>query len=290
MKEVHLVDGTYELFRAFFGAPRAQTSQGMEVGAARSLARSLWAMRREGATHVAVAFDSVVESFRNDLFSGYKTGEGIDPALLGQFALAERAALALGLVVWPMVSVEADDALATFAARAAREPDVERVLLCSPDKDLAQCVVATRVVCWDRRKKVALDESGVRAKFGVSPASIPDYLALVGDVADGIPGIPRWGQKSAAAVLDRFDSIEQIPDDQAAWGLSVRGGEALAGELRTRRSEALLYRRLATLRLDAPLTERVRDLAWKPPEQDALRDVGAALEDDALVERVLEGR
>jgi 5'-3' exonuclease len=290
VKEVHLVDGTYELFRAFFGAPRAQTSQGMEVGAARSLARSLWAMRREGATHVAVAFDSVVESFRNDLFSGYKTGEDIDPALLGQFALAERAALALGLVVWPMVSVEADDALATFAARAAREPDVERVLLCSPDKDLAQCVVATRVVCWDRRKKVALDESGVRAKFGVSPASIPDYLALVGDVADGIPGIPRWGQKSAAAVLDRFDSIDQIPDDPAAWGLSVRGGEALAGELRTRRSEALLYRRLATLRLDAPLTERVRDLAWKPPEQDALRDVGAALEDDALVERVLEGR
>ena len=285
--DVHLVDGTYELFRTFFGAPSSRTSRGLEVGATRALTRSLWGMRKDGATHVAVAFDTVIESFRNDLFAGYKTGDGIDPALLGQFPLAERAAHALGLVVWPMVSIEADDAIATFAARAARHRDVERVLLCSPDKDLAQCVVGGRVVGWDRRKKVALDEDGVRAKFGVSPASIPDYLALVGDTADGIPGIPRWGDKSAGAVLARFGAIEAIPDDASAWKLSVRGAEALAGELRARRESALLYRRLATLRLDAPLPERVEDLAWRGPREEALRALAAELEDESLVARVL---
>jgi 5'-3' exonuclease len=285
--DVHLIDGTYELFRTFFGAPSSKTSRGAEVGATRALVRSLWGMKRDGATHVAVAFDTVIESFRNDLFAGYKTGAGVDPALLGQFPLAERAAHALGLVVWPMVSIEADDALASFAARAARHRDVERVLLCSPDKDLAQCVVGGRVVGWDRRKKVALDEEGVRAKFGVPPSAIPDYLALVGDTADGIPGIPRWGEKSAAAVLSRFGCIEAIPDDASSWGISVRGADALAKELRTRRDAALLYRHLATLRLDAPLPERVEELAWGAPREDALRALADELEDGSLVARVL---
>jgi len=285
--DVHLVDGTYELFRTFFGAPPTQTSKGFEVGAVRALARSLWAMRADGATHVAVAFDTVIESFRNDLFHGYKTGDGIDPKLWAQFPLAERAAHAIGVVVWPMVSIEADDALGTFAARAARHAEVERVLLCSPDKDLAQCVIGERVIGWDRRKKVGLDEAGVRAKFGVAPASIPDFLALVGDTADGIPGIPRWGEKSAAAVLARFGSIEAIPDRAADWGITVRGAEALAKELAARRDDALLYRRLATLRLDAPLAERVEDLAWTGPREDALRSFCAEIEDESLLRRVL---
>jgi 5'-3' exonuclease len=284
--DVHLVDGTYELFRVFFGAPPSQTSHGREVGAARALARSLWAMRAD-ATHVAVAFDTVIESFRNDLFGGYKTGDGIDPKLWAQFPLAERVAHALGLTVWSMVSVEADDALGTFAARAARHRDVERVLLCSPDKDLAQCVVGQRVVGWDRRKKIALDEEGVRTKFGVSPSSIPDFLALVGDTADGIPGVPRWGEKSAAAVLARFGHIEAIPDAAKDWGIAVRGADALANELLAHREDAMLYRTLATLRLDAPLAERVEDLAWEGPREDALRALCDELEDASLLRRVL---
>ncbi len=285
--DVHLVDGTYELFRTFFGAPPTQTSKGLEVGAVRALARSLWGMRNDGATHVAVAFDTVIESFRNDLFDGYKTGDGIDPRLFAQFPLAERMVHALGLVTWPMVSVEADDALGTFAARAARHRDVDRVLLCSPDKDLAQCVTGERVVCWDRRKKVALDENGVREKFGVPPASIADFLGLVGDTADGIPGVPRWGEKSAGAVLARFGSIEAIPDAAKDWGISVRGADALANELRAHREDALLYRRLATLRLDAPLAERVEDLRWEGPREAELRAFADEIEDASLLRRVL---
>ena len=285
--DVHLVDGTYELFRTFFGAPPTQTSKGLEVGAVRALARSLWAMRGDGATHVAVAFDTVIESFRNDLFDGYKTGDGIDPKLWAQFPLAERAARAIGVVVWPMVSIEADDAIGTFAARASRHADVTRVLLCSPDKDLAQCVVGERVIGWDRRKKAGLDDAGVRAKFGVPPASIPDFLALVGDTADGIPGIPRWGEKSAAAVLARYGSIEAIPDRATDWAITVRGADALAKELAARREDALLYRRLATLRLDAPLAERVEDLAWTGPREDELRAFCAETEDESLLRRVL---
>lgn len=288
--DLHLVDGTYELFRAFYGAPSSTTSAGREVGATRALARSLLAMRRDGATHVGVAFDTVIESFRNDLFAGYKTGAGIDEALWAQFPLAERVSRALGLVTWSMHSVEADDAMATFAARAARHPAVERVLLCSPDKDLAQCVIGSRVIGWDRRKKLALDEEGVRAKFGVSPRSIPDFLALVGDTADGIPGIPRWGEKSAAAVLARFESIEAIPARTADWGITVRGAEALATALNLQREDAELYRELATLRLDVPLPERVEDLAWRAPDTDALRALAEELEDDSLVNRALAPR
>jgi len=285
--DVHLVDGTYELFRAFYGAPPARTRAGLEVGATRSFARSLWAMRLDGATHVAVAFDTVIESFRNDLFDGYKTGDGIDPALWSQFPLVEQAAAALGVVSWRMHSVEADDALATFAARAARHRDVERVLVCSPDKDLAQCVEGTRVIGWDRRKKLALDEAAVRTKFGVGPASIPDLLALVGDTADGIPGIPRWGEKSASAVLAHFEHLEAIPDRAADWGFALRGAEARAGQPRARRQDALLYRTLATLRLDAPLKERVEDLHWTGPDEAALRELANTLEDDSLLARVL---
>jgi 5'-3' exonuclease len=238
---------------------------------------------------VAVAFDTEIESFRNRLFAGYKTGEGIEPTLLAQFHLAEQAAHALGLVVWPMRELEADDAIASFAGRAARDPRVERVLICSPDKDLTQCVVGNRVVAWDRRKKVALDEDGVRAKHGVSPASIPDLLALVGDTADGIPGVPRWGAKSAAAVLARWGHLEAIPDRVSAWEVAVRGADALAEQLRAHFDDAMLYRTLATLRRDAPLVERVDDLAWRGPREDALRALSETLEDRALRERVLAG-
>src|SRR4051812_46560035 len=284
---VHLVDGTYELFRAFYAVPSAKNSAGLEVGAVRGLARSMLALLREpGVSHVAVAFDHVIESFRNQLFDGYKTGEGIDPDLWGQFELAERVCSALGIVVWPMVEFEADDALATAAARFARLPEVEQVLIASPDKDLAQCVVGTRVVCLDRMRKKVLDEAGVITKFGVRPAQIPDYLALVGDTADGIPGIPRWGAKSAAAVLREHGTIDAIPDSAASWRVSVRGAAALAESLAGRRADALLYKRLATLRVDVPLTENLADLRYRGALRAPLEALAAELSDGTLLERV----
>src|SRR5689334_16358632 len=251
---VHLIDGTFELFRAYYGAPPSTDASGKEVGAARGLARSLLALLGErDVTHVAIAFDHVIESFRNDLYPGYKTGDGIEPDLYAQFGLAEDACRALGVVTWPMIEFECDDALATAAARFAASEAVERVVVCSPDKDLAQCVQADRVVCFDRIRRKRLDERGVVEKFGVHPQSIPDWLALVGDTADGYPGVPRWGAKSAAAVLAHYERLEHIPDDAAAWTVKVRGAAALAQSLAERRTEALLYRRLATLREDAPL-------------------------------------
>jgi 5'-3' exonuclease len=260
---VHLVDGTYELFRAYFAAPHAQGPSGEEVGATRGLLRILLALLREdGVTHVACAFDHVIESFRNRLFPGYKTSEGVPRDLLAQFGLAERAAAALGLVVWPMVEFEADDALATAAARWTSDPGVERVVICTPDKDLAQCVRGSRVVCMDRRRRSVLDEPGVIAKFGVGPGSIPDWLALVGDDADGIPGIPGWGAKSAASVLARYGRIEAIPDDASRWGVTVRCAPQLASTLAGLRAEAGLYKTLATLRDDVPLAETLDDLEW----------------------------
>ena len=284
---VHLVDGTYELFRAFYAVPSAKNAAGLEVGAVRGLARSLLSLLREpGASHVGVAFDHVIESFRNDLFSGYKTGEGIDPDLWGQFELAERVCAALGIVVWPMVEFEADDALATAAARFSAEPEVEQVLIASPDKDLAQCVVGTRVVCLDRMRKKVLDEPGVSAKFGVTPAQIPDYLALVGDAADGIPGVPRWGAKSAAAVLSAYGSLEAIPDSVSAWTVPVRGAAALAESLASRRTDALLYKRLATLRVDVPLSENLTDMAYRGARRAPLEAIAMELSDAALLERV----
>ncbi|MBX3247520.1 MAG: flap endonuclease [Myxococcales bacterium] len=284
--QVHLVDGTYELFRMFYGAPPSKDVDGMEVGASRALLRSLAAMlRSEGVSHVAVAFDHVIESFRNALFAGYKTGEGIDPLLFAQFPLAEEITRALGVVTWPMVEFEADDALATGAARYAEDTRVERVLLCSPDKDLAQCVAGARVVQLDRRKDVETDEDGVREKFGVSPASIPDYLALVGDSADGIPGIPRWGAKSAAAALAHYRSLEAIPDDAAAWAVKVRGAPALAESLRQRREDAALYKTLATLRRDVPLVETLDDLEWRGPTP-ALEVIAARLGAMDVIDRL----
>jgi 5'-3' exonuclease len=248
--------------------------------------RSLLSLMRAGATHVGVAFDHVIESFRNDLFAGYKTGAGIEPALLAQFELAETAVRSLGMVVWPMVEFEADDALATAAARLEAEPRVERVVLCSPDKDLAQCVSGTRVVALDRRRDTLLDEAGVLSKFGVPPASIPDWLALVGDAADGIPGIPRWGERSAAAVLAVYRSIGSIPDDPGRWTVRVRGAAALAESLRARRTDAELYRRLATLRTDVPLQESLADLEWRGASREPLRELSIALGDAEILERV----
>jgi len=262
--KVHLVDGTYELFRNYFGAPPRKAPDGREVGATLGLVRSLFMLvSTPGVTHVACAFDQVIESFRNELFAGYKTGEGVAPDLLGQFPLAERAVSALGIVVWPMVEFEADDALATGAARFRDAPGVEQVVICSPDKDLAQCVVGTRVVCRDRQRRVDRDEAGVLARFGVRPASIPDWLALVGDTADGIPGIQGWGEKSAAAVLARYARLEAIPDDPALWQVAVRGRQRLAAALAAQRPQAELYRRLATLRTDVPLAGELDDLAWR---------------------------
>lgn len=284
---IHLIDGTYELFRAFYGPPSAKMPDGREVGAARGLLRSLIALlRQEDVTHVAVAFDHVIESFRNELFSGYKTGEGIDPDLLSQFPLAEQVSRSLGIVTWPMVEFEADDALATAAARWAESPEVDRILLCSPDKDLAQCVRGQRVVISDRMRELEIDEDGVVAKWGVLPKSIPDYLALVGDSADGIPGIARWGAKSTAAVLSKFGSLDDIPDEEADWDLKVRGAKSLATNLREQREAAVLYRRLATLRTDVPLTESLEDLRWKGPDRPALEALCEEIGDQRSLTRV----
>jgi 5'-3' exonuclease len=275
--KVHLVDGTYELFRAYFGGPPATSPSGLEVGATRTLLRSLnKLLREEDVTHVAVAFDHVIESFRNDLFAGYKTGEGVEPELRDQFSLAERAASALGLVVWPMVAFEADDAMATAAARFSQQGQVAQIVLCSPDKDLCQCVRGDRIVAFDRMRGRLRTEQGVIEKFGVPPASIPDWLALVGDTADGIPGIPRWGSKSAATLLAEYGHLDRIPDDENDWKITVRGAAALSRELRERRDTALLYRTLATLRLDVPLEESVDDLAW---EGAAARELEALCEE-----------
>jgi 5'-3' exonuclease len=266
--KIHLVDGTYELFRSHFGAPSRKAPDGREVGATLGLLNSLLALlTKSGATHVACAFDHVIESFRNDLFSGYKTSEGVDAALLAQFALAEQAVAALGIVVWPMVEFEADDALASATLRFSGEAGVEQVVICSPDKDVAQLVLGNQVVCWDRRRDIVYDDAAVLAKFGVRPASIPDWLALVGDSADGYPGLSGWGAKSASTVLSRYDHLESIPDDPERWGLGSARARRLAESLRAHQEEVLLYRRLATLRQDVPLQERIADLEWRGAHQ-----------------------
>jgi 5'-3' exonuclease len=287
--KVHLVDGTYELFRAFFGAPSSHGRDGQEVGATRALGRSmLYLLGDAEVTHVGCAFDHVIESFRNELFDGYKTGAGIEEALLSQFPLAERMTQALGMVTWPMIEFEADDAIAACAATSAEDPRVDQVVICSPDKDMAQCVIADRIVCWDRMRNKRLDQAGVLEKFGVLPESIPDWLALVGDTADGIPGIPRWGAKSAAAVLREYVHIEHIPDDAAQWRVSVRGGAALAGTLAAARPAAELYCKLATLRRDVPLTESVDNLAWRGPDLKLLTALAAELGDERIVDMAKE--
>jgi len=265
---VHLVDGTYELFRHYYGAPTATAPDGMEVGAIRGVLSSMLGMFGDGATHLAVATDHVIESFRNALWRGYKTGEGIEPALLAQFHPLEDALEAMGVTVMRMLEFEADDALAAGAAKAAADPRVNRVLICTPDKDLAQSVVDSRVVQLDRRARVMRDADGVRQKFGVAPTSIPDYLALTGDSADGYPGLPGWGAKSAAAVLAHYGSIERIPDDHRQWAVPVRGAAHLAATLSEYRPQANLFRELATLRLDAPVFDSVNAIRWRGPRAD----------------------
>jgi 5'-3' exonuclease len=260
--EVHLIDGTYELFRHFYAMPSARDADGREVAAVRGVVASILRMINGGATHVAVATDHVIESFRNDLWPGYKTGDGIDPALLSQFPLLEEALAAAGITVWPMVEFEADDALAAGAALAEKDAAVERVIICTPDKDLAQCVRGSRVVQMDRRRRTIRGEDGVIAKFGVRPTSIPDYLALVGDAADGYPGLAGWGAKSAAAVLARFLHLEGIPADSRDWHVNAANSGALASTLARERDRACLFRTLATLRTDIPLFESVDELLW----------------------------
>ena len=261
---VHLVDGTYELFRHFFAVPPLTDASGNERGAVVGVVQSLLGMLEGGATHVGVATDHVIESFRNDLYAGYKTGEGIDPVLWKQFEPLEAAVASMGVVIWPMVEVEADDALAAAATVAAADPRVEQVILCSPDKDLTQCVSGDRVVALDRRTGKISNAAGVAERFGVPPSSIPDYLALVGDSADGYPGLPGWGAKSASAVLARFGRLEAIPASAADWGVPVRGAEKLARTLHEHRADAMLFRTLATLRTDQP-TVTVDELAYRGP-------------------------
>ena len=276
--DIHLVDGTYELFRHYYALPSAKDSEGREAAAVRGVLASVLGMMKDGgATHVAVATDHVIESFRNDLWPGYKTGEGIEPDLWAQFPLLEEVLSAAGIVVWPMVEFEADDALAAAAATAGRDDRVERVIICTPDKDLAQCVRGARIVQLNRRTRVFLDEAGVIKKFGVGPASIPDYLALVGDSADGYPGLRGWGAKSSAAVLAKFLHLESVPTDWREWKVNVTGAGALADVLSREREQAMLFRTLATLRTDIALFEDVDELRWKGPTS-AFTDIAARLD------------
>ena len=263
--DVYLIDGTYELFRHYYALPSAKDPEGVEVGAVRGVLASVLGLINGGVTHVGVATDHVIESFRNRLWPGYKTGAGIEPDLLSQFHLLEEALAALGVAVWPMVEYEADDALASAAAAAAADPAVDRVIVCTPDKDLAQCVRGTRVVQMDRRSRIIRDEAGTVAKFGVPPASIPDYLALVGDAADGYPGLRGWGVKSAAAVLARFAHLERIPDDWRTWRVNAANASALSLTFARDRDQAFLFRTLARLRSDLPLFESVEQLRWAGP-------------------------
>ena len=262
---VHLVDGTYELFRHYFAVPSAAATDGTEIAAARGVAFSVLSMLEAGATHLGVATDHVIESFRNDMWPGYKTGVDVEPELLAQFPIVEEALEAVGVVVWRMEEYEADDGMASVAAAVADE--AEQVLICTPDKDLSQCVVGQHIVQFDRRANKIFDEAGVIEKFGVPPASIPDYLALVGDSADGFPGLPGWGAKSAAAVLARYGHLEDIPVDVETWEVSVRSAEKLADTLADQIDDALLFKDLATLRADLPLVKSVDDLEWRGPAE-----------------------
>lgn len=263
--DVHLIDGTYELFRHFFALPPAADVNGREIGAVRGVLNSVLSMIENGATHLGVATDHVVESFRNGLYPGYKTSEGVPPELLSQFPILEDVLESMGVVVWPMVYFEADDALASAAAKAAQDDRVRQVFICTPDKDLSQCVVGRRVVQLDRMRDILRDEAGVVAKFGVRPQSIPDYLALVGDSADGFPGLPGWGPKSAALTLSQYPSLEDIPKDWQRWHPAIRKARLLSESLFSAWNDALLFRILATLRMDAPVFDTVEELRWRGP-------------------------
>ncbi len=283
--KVHLVDGTYELFRHFFGAPPHRNAEGEEVAAVRGVLSSVLQLMEEGATHVGVATDHVIESFRNDLWPGYKTGDGVDPDLKSQFWPLEDALVTMGVLVWPMVDLEADDALASGAAVADDDARVEQAVICTPDKDLGQCVQGRRVVQLDRRQNILIDAAAVEAKFGVPPGSIPDYLALVGDSADGFPGLSGWGAKSAGAVLARWLHVEDIPADADAWEVTVRGASKLATTLRENFDKALLFKDLATLRVDRSLLANVDELHWIGPT-DEFADMCERLDAASLYKRV----
>ena len=290
--QIHLLDATYELFRAHFGRPPRAGLDGEPVGATLGVVESVLSLVREdGVTHLGCATDHVIRSWRNDRYPGYKTDEGMPPELKAQFGLVEEALRALGLVVWPMVEFEADDGLAAAAARFADHPDVERVVILSPDKDMAQCVRPDgRVVTFNRREGKFYDAAGVEEKYGVPPESIPDYLALVGDAADGFPGLPGWGARSSATVLQRYPHLEDIPDSVNAWDLKVRGAASLARTLKEDRDEAMLFRELATLRTDAPIPEHEpEELRWRGVDREAFADMAARLRSPRLLER-LPGR
>jgi 5'-3' exonuclease len=282
--DVHLIDGTYELFRHFFAVPASQDVDGQEIGAVRGVLASVLSMVERGTTHLGVATDHVVESFRNDLYPGYKTSEGVPPDLLSQFPILEQALQAMGVLVWPMVEFEADDALASAAARAAEDEHVTQVFICTPDKDLSQCVVGNRVVQLDRRQNAVRDEAGVVARFGVSPASIPDYLAVVGDSADGFPGVTGWGAKAAASVLSQFPHLEDVPKDWRAWPPSIRRTRSLAESLFSVWDDALLFRTLATLRLDIPVFQSIEDLRWQGPRPE-FAEQARSMKSPALLDR-----
>lgn len=288
--KIHLIDGTYELFRAHFGAPPKKSMSGQEVGATLGLIRSLlMLLQTEGVTHVAVAFDHVIESFRNKMYAGYKTSEGVDPIILNQFEIAEKAIAALGVPVWSMVKFEADDAIATAVTRFKKEKSVEQVIICSVDKDLTQMVDGKKVICWDRRREILLDEKGVVKKFGVKPESIPDYLALVGDSADGYPGIKGWGEKSTSSILAKYKHIESIPKDPKKIPLSLGRATTLLENLQANYKDALLFRELSTLRQDVPLKENLKDLEWKGATEKFKR-VCVELREGKIVERVKKWR
>ena len=265
---VYVIDGTYELFRHFFAVPSSKNESGQEIGAVRGVLTSVFSMIEAGATHLGVATDHVVESFRNDLYPGYKTAEGVAPELLSQFPILEEALESMGVMVWPMTYFEADDALAASAAKAAADERVTQVLICTPDKDLAQCVVGDRVVQLDRRRNIVRNEAGVEEKFGVKPESIPDYLAVTGDTADGYPGITGWGAKAASLALSKYGHLENIPKDWQGWDTSIRRARLLAESLFAAWDEALLYRTLATLRLDVPVFDSVDHLRWNGPRDN----------------------
>jgi 5'-3' exonuclease len=269
--DIYLIDGTYELFRYFYAVPSAKDTGGQEIGAVRGVLGSVLSMIEGGATHVGVATDHVIESFRNDLYLGYKTSEGLDPALLSQFPILEEALESMGVLVWPMIEFEADDALASAAAKAAQDDRARRIIICTPDRDLSQCVVGSRVVQLDRRRETIRDEAGVIAKFGIKPSSIPDYLAVVGDSADGYPGIAGWGSKTAAAVFSQYPHLENIPKDWRHWDPMVRRARPLAESLFAAWEDALLFRTLATLRVDVPVLTSIDDLLWRGPAEDFKR-------------------
>jgi len=269
--DIYLIDGTYELFRYFYAVPSVKDACGQEIGAVRGVLGSVLSMIEGGATHIGVATDHVIESFRNDLYLGYKTGEGVDPTLLSQFPILEEALQSMGVPVWPMIKFEADDALASAAAKAAQDDRVRRVIICTPDKDLSQCVVGSRVIQLDRRRETLRDEAGVIAKFGIRPSSIPDYLAVVGDSADGYPGIAGWGSKAAAAIFSRYPHLEDIPQDWRHWDPMVRRARPLAESLFGAWKDALLFRTLATLRVDVPVFTSIDDLLWRGPAEDFKR-------------------